>query len=719
MTPPDSPLVHLLPALQRLDRLLERCAAQAPTAYGSEAASDPYRGLYVSRADVDRLLTRAPGASPFDAGGESDAEGGLMPAADGSPLSWLVHAFGLTPFDVDVVTVALAPELDLRYERLYAYLQDDVTRKRPTVDLVLNLLCASADQKLMQRARFAADAPLFRHQLVHLFADASALQTAAARPLSEARRAGGAGSARNRRPRSAAGGVLQSGRADGRTRAARRAAECGRSGSLVRDGRRTQRAVRLYFCGPPGAGMQWAAEALARDAGMRLLVADLARAIALDGDLDVMPILLPREAWLHDAILCLENLDIYRAERPHQADRLIDAVGRDRRVTIMSGSAPWRPDPRQPLGVVEVPFELPDFAARQIAWCACLTQAGITLAAEDRDALASCFRLLPTQIADAVATASDSTRWQCSTPQSAGEPQSVTLRELRAAARAQSGHDLGKLARKIDARYGWDDLVLPADAVAQLCEMCERVAYQSRVLGDWGFGRKLATGKSVNALFAGPSGTGKTMAAEVIANELGLDLYAIDLSGVVSKYIGETEKNLDRIFTVAENANAILFFDEADALFGKRSEVRDSHDRYANIEIAYLLQKMDRYDGIAILASNLKSNLDDSFTRRLSFTIHFPFPDEACRQQIWARVWPSEVPRATSVDATWLARQFTLSGGNIRNVALAAAFMAAGDGQCVTQAHVLRAVRREFQKMGRSLSDIELGRMGAEQAASG
>ena len=177
---------------------------------------------------------------------------------------------------------------------------------------------------------------------------------------------------------------------------------------------------------------------------------------------------------------------------------------------------------------------------------------------------------------------------------------------------------------------------------------------------------------------------------------------------MVSKYIGETEKNLDRIFTAAEHANAILFFDEADALFGKRSEVRDSHDRYANIEIAYLLQKMEQYEGIAILATNLRGNLDESFTRRLSFTIHFPFPDEAARLRIWQGIWPAETPLAADVDLDPLARRFRLSGGNIKNVALAAAFLAADDGGPVHMSHLLRAVRREYQKMGKVLTLAEL-----------
>jgi SpoVK/Ycf46/Vps4 family AAA+-type ATPase len=198
------------------------------------------------------------------------------------------------------------------------------------------------------------------------------------------------------------------------------------------------------------------------------------------------------------------------------------------------------------------------------------------------------------------------------------------------------------------------------------------------------------------------------MAAEILASELALDLYKIDLSGVVSKYIGETEKNLNVVFAAAENSNAILFFDEADSLFGKRSEVRDSHDRYANIEISYLLQKMEEYEGIAILATNLRQNLDESFLRRLTFTVHFPFPDEASRRRIWTGIWPAETPLAPELDFDFVARQFKLSGGNIKNVALASSYLAANDGGEVTMGNLLHSIRREFQKMGKVLSGAEL-----------
>ena len=308
------------------------------------------------------------------------------------------------------------------------------------------------------------------------------------------------------------------------------------------------------------------------------------------------------------------------------------------------------------------------------------------------DSLATRFRLTPTQISAAVADAA---------LRSHGAP---SRSALEAAARAQSGDALAAVTDKVDARATWDDIVLPPDAIAQLRELCDRVEQHDRVFNEWGFGRKLARGRGTSALFSGGSGTGKTMAAEVIANALGLDLYRIDLARVVNKYIGETEKNLNREFAAAESANAILFFDEADALFGKRSDVKDAHDRYANIEVSYLLQKMEEYDGIAILASNLADNLDEAFTRRLAFQVYFPFPEEAARLEIWRRAWPSAAQVARSLDREALARELKLAGGSIKNIALSAAFSAAANGGVIDKVHVAHAVRREYQKSGRASS---------------
>jgi predicted nucleic acid-binding protein len=273
--------------------------------------------------------------------------------------------------------------------------------------------------------------------------------------------------------------------------------------------------------------------------------------------------------------------------------------------------------------------------------------------------------------------------------------------------RAQARVALDDLAQRIDPRASWDDLVLPPLQDEILREIAASVRHRARVYDAWGFGRKDSRGLGISALFAGPSGTGKTMAAEVLARELRLDLYRIDLSSVVSKYIGETEKNLRRVFDAAEQGGAILLFDEADALFGKRTEVKDSHDRYANIEVSYLLQRMEAYRGLAILTTNFRSALDQAFLRRLRFVVDFPFPGAEQREEIWRRIFPSQTP-TDGLDVGRLA-QLQVTGGSIRNIALRAAFLAAGEDRHVEMEHLRRAARGEYVKLQRSLTGAELG----------
>jgi hypothetical protein len=275
------------------------------------------------------------------------------------------------------------------------------------------------------------------------------------------------------------------------------------------------------------------------------------------------------------------------------------------------------------------------------------------------------------------------------------------------ACRVQARSRLDELAQRLEPSASWEDLVLPEPQRRLLAQIAGQVRQRRRVYDAWGFGGAGIRGLGISALFAGPSGTGKTMAAEVLARELRLDLYRIDLSQVVSKYIGETEKNLRRVFDAAEGGGAILLFDEADALFGKRSEVKDSHDRYANIEVSYLLQRMEAYRGLAILTTNVKNALDPAFLRRLRFVVSFPFPDAAQREEIWRRVFPSRTP-TEGLEAARLAR-LNVAGGNIRNIALQAAFLAAGAGEPVRMPHVLCAARGEYAKLEKTLTEAEIG----------
>jgi hypothetical protein len=273
--------------------------------------------------------------------------------------------------------------------------------------------------------------------------------------------------------------------------------------------------------------------------------------------------------------------------------------------------------------------------------------------------------------------------------------------------RLQTRPQLDNLAQRIEPAATWQDLVLPRLQMTILREIAVHVRQRLKVYETWGFADKNTRGLGISALFTGSSGTGKTMAAEVLANELRFDLYRIDLSQVVSKYIGETEKNLRRVFDAAEEGGAILLFDEADALFGKRSEVKDSHDRYANIEISYLLQRMESYRGLAILTTNMKEALDQAFLRRIRFVIQFPFPDAGQRLDIWRRIFPARTP-TEFLDLDKLAR-LNVAGGTIRNIALNAAFLAADAGEAVRMNHLLHAARSEYVKLERPLMETEIG----------
>ena len=273
--------------------------------------------------------------------------------------------------------------------------------------------------------------------------------------------------------------------------------------------------------------------------------------------------------------------------------------------------------------------------------------------------------------------------------------------------RVQTRQHMDDLAQRIDPVATWDELVLPRMQKQTLREISVHVKQRAKVYEKWGFATKSSNGLGISALFAGSSGTGKTMAAEVLANELQLDLYRIDLSQVVSKYIGETEKNLRKVFDVAEEGGAILLFDEADALFGKRSEVRDSHDRYANIEVSYLLQRMETYRGLAILTTNMKDAIDPAFLRRIRFIAQFPFPDIDQRAEIWQRIFPANTP-TEGVDMNKLAR-LNVAGGNIHNIALYAAFLAAEAEEPVQMTHLMQAARAEYVKIEQPLTDAEIG----------
>lgn len=720
LAPYISSAQHVQHALQRIDRLLQHAVARVRAAVPPEAAD--LRGLYLAESDVDTLLANqhliAPGFVAPASGSVPELPADVvalsqeieqrvaLSQAEGCVLRLplLAERFGLSAFELDVMLVCLAPEIDLKYERIFSYLHDDVTRRRPSVDLVLNLLCSSAEQKLQARHAFASTGPLRRSTLIELFHDPSQPQpTLLATYL--------------RLDEQIVNFLLGADAIDPRLAPYASFASAAtplpdlllpdqlkqRLSWLATTYTATQPSYLCYLQGAAGSGKQTTAAAVCERAGRRLLVVDGAR-LPDAGTFEAALRLACRDARLHGAVLSWDGFDtLLTEERRDWRDLLLDTLRDQPGLTFLAGSTPWelanaRPDQR----FIRVEFSAYAPTERLYLWTRALDGA---LCAPEVDllALANVFRLSARQIHDAATTAHNLARWR--------DPEStqITTADLYRACRLQSNRKLTTLARQIRPQHTWADLVLPPDRLAHLREIWLHLKYRTQVYETWGFDQKLALGKGLNILFAGPSGTGKTMAASIIAGELGLDLYKIDLSSVISKFIGETEKNLGRIFAEAETSNAILFFDEADALFGKRSEVKDAHDRYANVEISYLLQRMEEYDGVVILATNLRKNMDDAFVRRMHFTVEFPLPAEEERRQIWATIWPDDLPRSADLDLHLLAQRFDVTGGNIRNIALAAAFLAAADSGAVTMAHVLHAMRREYQKMGKMVLEREFG----------
>jgi SpoVK/Ycf46/Vps4 family AAA+-type ATPase len=711
---------HILACLARLELAVRREVVRFRLAVGPRA-DDDLRGLYISDEEVDGLLSGEIRASQLlDAprvGGDilqefSRGEQGILDqiaslekqaAAQGIEvrLSRLAELFRLSPLEREVVVICLAPEIDLKYERLYAYLQDDVTKKRPTVDLVMRLLSETMDQRVALRQIFQPGSALLEWDLVSLNDDPGARK-----PVLPARYL--------KLDERISGFLLGSDQMDGRLLALAEepAAGSGQMPQVVRERleewavawARTwkERAPVVMLHGRYGSGRRAAANALAEHLGMPCLAYNAAwlGEGVLRAEQAVR--LAEREALLRGGVICWSQVDgllhadgsgeVYR-----ERDGFIRALAAGWAPVILLGGKAWEPGPR--LGgrpYLRLAFPENTYTERKVAWTERLNGSA-RLSESEIDALAGRFRLTPGQIHDAVGRA-----WTLMWSRDPREELLVGA-DLDAASRDQAQNRLGSLARKLTPRYRWEDIVLPRPQLATLQVICATIRQRPRVYGDWGFDRKLSLGKGVIALFSGPSGTGKTMSAEIIANELGLDLFKINLSAVVSKYIGETEKNLEQIFSEAQDSDAILFFDEADALFGKRSEVKDAHDRYANIETAYLLQRTEEYNGLVILASNIKKNMDEAFIRRIHFMVDFPFPEEPERMEIWRRTFPPEAPKADDIDLAFLARKLKIAGGNIRNIILTAAFLAAEERRPIGMPHLVRGASLEYQKMGKMI----------------
>jgi hypothetical protein len=473
---------------------------------------------------------------------------------------------------------------------------------------------------------------------------------------------------------------------------------------FVSTARKNEQAVRLHFAGLATDAKAEAARAVAATLKAPLLRVDLARNAGWRSDASDVAALIAREGLRTGAVVLVQGLDL--SGDATSALSLLRGILQYDAVTIVSSDSAVVTAELKNEQFLMVDFPPADYESRRAAWQSDVSAAGLYASPTLISTLAARFLHEPEEIHAAVESARRTIEWKAAADQRPSPDQ--VEKELMQAARSESGGELASLTSKLRPVYAWSDLVLPQDSLEQLNEICQRVAHAHDVLDSGGFGDKLSGGKGVTVLFSGPSGTGKTMAAEVIASKLGLDLFRIDLSTVVSKYIGETEKNLEKIFNAATRSNSILLFDEGDALFGKRSEVSSAHDRYANIEVSYLLQKMDQHEGITILTTNLSSNMDQALVRRLAYTVHFPFPVAADRLKIWSQIWPAQTKLDAEVKFDALAKHFKLSGGNIKNIALSTAFLAAAAGRPVRMSDILHATRREYEKVGKVMSTAEM-----------
>ncbi len=630
---------------------------------GLDRSDDPFAGVVLQPTHAAAALRARAAASALP----DVRRGDLDRLAAGTPLGRVWERFDLSPLERFVTVVAAAPELDGRYATVFAFLQDDSGARCPTVGLVLELWAGAGLDGVADRAVLAADATLRHAGLVDLVEPAAATSLldrqlavdewlvdrclgrehldVSLRPWVRTRPGAAPGT------RSAPAGwrgvpVVWRGRD---SEAVLDAATAGCGPTLV--------------AAPPGLAARDPAVVIqratrdARAAGRGLVVAAS---------------LVPDDAGV------IERLESAARHVP------IAVVGDAARTAHLPATW-WRHD-----------VAPPGADARARRWQQRLDERGLHADAGDIKAVAFSHPL-PLGAIDAAVHGG------------LGGPNgahATDLAQLRVAARGASGGELARLTHRVETDAGWDDLILAPDALDRLRDIARSVDVRHRVLDEWGFGRRPG-GRGVHLLFAGPSGTGKTLAAAVLARAAGYELRACDVSQVVDKYIGETEKRLDEVLREAEAANCVLLFDEADALFGRRAEVRDARDRYANIEVAYLLQRIERHEGITILATNLGQHLDEAFARRLHHRVDFHPPDAALRRRLWRRLFPVGAPLAPDVDLDAIADHVELTGGAIRNATLAAAYLAAADGRAIGQHDVVRSVLRELDKLCRRPSRAE------------
>lgn len=466
--------------------------------------------------------------------------------------------------------------------------------------------------------------------------------------------------------------------------------------------------IFFYLNGPEGIGKRTISRRFSAILSTALIMVDVSQIDMKDQKLfyDIL-ITACREAIINQGVLCFYNFDYFMTEENENyqyIDLMMSTAQQFSAVVILLSKIPMKQRRRFDSYMwIDIPIPYPNKDDSIKLWQMSLSKVKLDDKIEPYE-MANKFTFTPGQISGTAIEARKLRIWK--------QSESITKKELYNCAYNQIVHDLEKKATLIYARYDWDQLILDKEQKDMLKNACDQVKFKHVVYDKWGFEKRLAYGRGVSMLFAGPPGTGKTMAAQVVANDLGIEIYKVDLSQIVSKYIGETEKNLNDLFNEAKKSNVILFFDETDALLGKRTEVKDSHDKNANLETSYLLQKMEEYDGITVMSTNYLENIDQAFFRRISYVIHFPFPDVESRKKIWQNMYPKEVPLSDDIDFDYLAEQFEIAGGNIKNIAVVSAFLAAKENNSVEMRHIIKAIKYELTKQGKTMLREDFGEHG-------
>lgn len=619
------------------------------------------------------------------------------------PLDYLFRVFKLGDFEKHCIIMALMPELDRRYERVYSFLQDDLSLRLLSSDLAVKLYDIRPSAVPEYREYLNEGSELLRYfftkQDTKNASDLSRTLKLETRIISFIMNI----SLGNPELTSYTQ-IWYPGDSADALKIDMQVFE--RMSAFVKDQRekKLKENILFFLHGPSGSGKKLQVRHFCRVHNQPVMFVDLRLMVEDEEEFDRKIDRICVECIIKQCVLCFCSFELLIDQEVDYNARINDLLNKVRafsNIILFSSQKDWKPQKKLlDYILVNIELGLPTNIERKLLWESFAKEFTLDPALS-LDEAANKFIFTPGQIARSLSAARDIAEWKGIS--------AIDEDSLHKGCYSQIVHNMGKKATRVNAGFLWEDLILPGFQKELLKTACNQVKYRHIVYNKWGFDKKLPYGRGLSMLFSGPPGTGKTMAAQVVASQLSLEIYKVDLSGVVSKYIGETEKNLNEVFEEAKKSQAILFFDEADSLFGKRTEVKDSNDKYGNMEASFLLQKMEEYDGIVILATNYLQNFDDAFKRRIKFVIDFPFPDAEYRKKLWRAVYPNSTPLSEDIDYEYLARNFELSGSNIKNIAVSSAFIAASENKPVDMKNILTALRNELAKSSKVLLRKDLG----------